>query len=184
VQEWPVLLADNQADEHWIDLRQHLTHKKDSQMWSEITFGKYEAKTLPQVAFIDPSYIYWAAKSSSFGSAKLSKELADVARKGRRIKIPDNDLMDKRVCYYVDRTSGKIANVEVVGTDQGPHVGSSGTLQTSYFDLSVPHKLASYDKTGGKFVIDAIKHHVFGNSKARLTKAKCEGFFDDVTNFG
>jgi len=153
-------------------------------MWSEITFGKHEGKTLPQVAFSDPGYIYWAAAKSSFGSSRLAWELADVAKKGKRIKIPDNDLMDKRVYYYIDRTSGKVANVEVVGADHGPHVGSSGTRQTSYFDISVPRKLAPYDKTGGKFVIGAIKHHVFGNSRAQLTKAKCEAFFDDVTNFG
>ncbi len=43
---------------------------------------------------------------------------------------------------------------------------------------------ASFDKTGGKFVIDAIKYHVFSKSKTRLTKTNCENFFSDPFKFG
>lgn len=151
--------------------------------WTKITFGKHNGKTLPQVAFSDPDYIYWAVEQDHFGTRALSTELADIAKKGSRIKIPGTSHVAKKVRYSIDRNVGKVAGVEVIDASQGPHVGSSGTWDSDFFDLSAPRRWAPYDKTGGRFVVDSIKYHVLANTK-RLAKEKCEAFFEDASNFG
>ncbi|WP_205479523.1 hypothetical protein [Sphingomonas arenae] len=152
--------------------------------WTKIPFGKHAGKTLPQVAFGDPDYIYWALEEDIFKGRSIAAELTEVGRKGKRIKIPADGASSKKVRYYIDRVLNKLANVEVIDADQGAHVGSSGTRDSAFFDLSMPRKIATYDKTGGKFVVSAVKYYVFGKKSARMTKERCEEFFDDPTNFG
>lgn len=151
--------------------------------WSEIPFGKHAGKSLPQVALSDPDYIYWALEENAFKSPCLAAELSEVARKGRRIAIPVNRPPTKRVRYYIDPNVRKLAVVDVIDVTEGPHVGSSGTRELEFFDLSLPRRLAAYDKTGGRLLVDAIKRHVFGKGFTRLTRARCEAFFDDPVNF-
>ncbi len=43
-------------------------------------------------------------------------------------------------------------------------------------------RIASYDKRG-KMLMDAVKYHLFGNAKTRMTRQRCEEFFDDPRNF-
>lgn len=152
--------------------------------WNEILFGKHAGKSLPQVALSDPDYIYWAVEEGTFKSPRLAAELAEVARKGRRIVIPGNRLTTKKVRYYIDPNVRKLAVVDVIDAEEGPHVGSSRTRESDFFDLSLPRRLAPYDKTGGRFLVQAIKRHVFGKESTRLTRARCDGFFDDPANFG
>lgn len=153
-------------------------------VWTVVTFGKHDGKTLPQIAFSDPDYLNWAMKQQLFQNKALAAELKEVTQKAQRISIPENSDNSKKVRYYIDRVTKKLGNVEVIDADQGAHHGSSSASDKEFFDLLFASKTSSYDKTGGKFVIKAIKYHVFGNSKARLTKSKVEDFFDDPTNFG
>lgn len=151
--------------------------------WTPVAFGKYRGKTLPQIAFSDPDYLYWAMKEGVFSSKQIAAEAKDVARKAQRIAVPDHYNAGKKVRYYIDRTRGKLGNVEVIDAGRGPHSGSSSVVDKEFFDLFSASKISSYDKTGGRFVVNSIKYHVFGNSKARLTKSKVEAFFEDSANF-
>ena len=57
------------------------------------------------------------------------------------------------------------------------HVGGHLCTQNRaarHFDLSVPRKIAPYDKMGGKIVVRALKHYVFGSENARLTRERRE----------
>jgi hypothetical protein len=51
-----------------------------------------------------------------------------------------------------------------------------------HFDLSFPRKIADYDKMGGKIIVRALKHFVFGRASARWTRERCERFFEDDAN--
>jgi hypothetical protein len=50
-------------------------------------------------------------------------------------------------------------------------------------DLSVPYQIKKYDKAGGKLLVRAVKFHLFGSVRARLTAKRCAAFFDDERNF-
>jgi len=47
----------------------------------------------------------------------------------------------------------------------------------------VPRQIAEYDKFGCKVMVGAIKYHVIGDENARMTKARCEQFFNDLSHF-
>jgi hypothetical protein len=40
-----------------------------------------------------------------------------------------------------------------------------------------------YGKRGGRLFVGQVKSHLFGGSKARLTTALCEKFFEDEGKF-
>jgi len=46
-----------------------------------------------------------------------------------------------------------------------------------------PDIFQSYDKTGARIMVDAIKHTYFGSSSARMTQNRMEEFFDNPENF-
>jgi hypothetical protein len=50
-------------------------------------------------------------------------------------------------------------------------------------DLGVAHRIASYDKLGSKALISSAKYALFRNTSARMTKERCEAFFEDHGNF-
>jgi hypothetical protein len=41
----------------------------------------------------------------------------------------------------------------------------------------------SYDKTGGKFLVGAVKYRYFGDSSYRMTQKRLETFFENEANF-
>ena len=151
--------------------------------WTVVQFGKYNGKTLPQIILTDPDWFFWAVENDAFKSAALKAEASDIRRKATRIKIPASQPANSKVEYVIHPGVGKLGDVKVVPASQSAHQGSSPTHRADHFDLSVPRRIAPYDKTGGKFVIGAIKHYVFGKKNARLTRQRCEQFFDDLSNF-
>lgn len=153
--------------------------------WTIVNFGKYrgKGKSLPQIVFDDPDWFFWALKDGAFKGA-LASEASEIATKATKIKIPDKKVGEYRVRYYLDPLVGKIADIEVIAADHAPHLGSSGTRELDFFDLSMARRIAPYDKLGGKFIVGAIKTYVFGSKKTRLTKERCEEFFQNPRNFG
>ena len=152
-------------------------------VWTTVTFGKHEGKTLPQIAFSDPDWLRWAVNKGIFTSKRLASEAKDVARKAQRIAIPKDKAGKKKVRYYFQPGTGRLGNIEIIDADRGPHSGSSSVVDSQGFDLFVASKHINYDKAGGKDVVNAVKYHVFGNGSTRITKKKAETFFDDPNNF-
>lgn len=150
-------------------------------MWLEVSFGKYRGKTLPQIVFTDPDWFFWACEQNAFKSAVLKKQAADILEKASRIRIPGGG--DSLVEYVIHPGVGKLAAVEVVLADRPAHEGASPTRRLDRFDLSFARKVAPYDKEGGRVLIDAVKRYVFGNPSTRMTRQKCEAFFDSPANF-
>ena len=149
--------------------------------WTKVPFGRYEGKSLPQIVLVDPDYFFWAIERNLF-KGPLKREAREIARKATRIKV--HSKKPSEVEYVIHPSVGKLAAVNVVPANEPPHEGASSTQRSDYFDLSFARSLASYDKLGGQIIVDAIKYHVFGSSKARLTRGRCEVFFDDDSNFG
>lgn len=149
--------------------------------WTVVGFGKHRGKTLPQIVLTDPDWFFWAVESDVFKSPALKKEAEEISRKATRIRIPRG--AGSKVEYVIHPSVGKLADVTVIPANHPRHEGASPTRRSDHFDMSMPRKIAPYDKTGGKIMLRAIKHYVFGGSGARLTQARCEEFFDDDGNF-
>ena len=148
--------------------------------WTEVNFGKYKGKTLPQIVLSDPDYFFWAIEENVFSRyPSLDSAASDLARKASRIKVPSNHVVE----YFIHPGVGKLAAVEIVPEDRPPHLGASKTFRRPFFDLSAPRSIANYDKTGGKVLISAFKALFLGSSDARPTKKRCEEFFENSSHF-
>jgi len=152
--------------------------------WSIINFGKHKGKTLPQVLFSDPDWFFWAVEEGVLQKkGALRSEEADLNSKARHIKIPSKEGPNMRAEYVIHRPTMKFSHMELVPTDRPHHEGSSPTFRKAVIDLSVPREIAPYDKLGCKSMLTSAKFYLFGSENARMTKKRCEDFFDDPDNF-
>jgi len=113
-------------------------------------FGKHKGKTLPQIIFTDPSWVFWAYEKNIFKSRVLSREAEDICMKATSIKIPNQKRERKVAEYFIHAPTGKFAHMCIVPESQPQHVGSSRTARKDVIDLSFP---GYYDKLGYKTMI-------------------------------
>ena len=152
--------------------------------WTILGFGKHKSKTFPQVLFTDPDWFFWAIETDIFkNKGALHSEANDINYKARNIKIPNDDEGSLSVEYYIHKPTGKFSHFDVVPTSQPEHIGSSPSFRSQLVDMSVPRKIAPYDKLGCKQLVSSLKTCLFGNKSKRMTKNICEEFFDDPNNF-
>ena len=77
----------------------------------------------------------------------------------------------------------KFGGMNLVPENRPHHEGSTRTFRSRVIDMEVPRRIAEYDKFGCKLMVHAIKHYVIGDEDARMTKARCEEFFNESSNF-
>ena len=153
-------------------------------IWSELTFGKHNGKSLPQVLFTDPDWFFWAIENDVFTKRPaLAHEATVLNRRARNIKIPGAKPDSKLVEYVIHRPTGKFSHFDVVPAGRPDHEGSSPTFRSPVIDMSVPRQIAKYDKLGCRSLLKSLKFHVFGGESARITRKKAEEFFSDGSNF-
>lgn len=152
--------------------------------WTRVTFGKHKGKTLPQIVFADPDWFFWAIENGAFkNKGSLEAEASDVYRKATRIRIPSDPSGPMVAEYWMDLSSGKFSHMQIVPADRPAHDGASPTRRLEVINLAAPRALAAYDKLGGRNMVRSAKYALFGDSKARMTKQRCESFFSDPNNF-
>ena len=142
--------------------------------WTELMFGKHEGKTLPQIVFADTDWFFWAYEAGVLDRHGTMDEAKSVCRRATRIRIPQDGVEKLVAEYALCPTTGMFANVEIVPKSRRHHQGSSPTMRLPVFDLSVPRRFNSYDKAGGKALVNALKVYLFGDRDYRLTKDRCE----------
>lgn len=152
--------------------------------WTPLDFGKYKGKTLPQVLFSDPEWFFWACAQGVFKSRPKHRDQASaLLAKAKSIKVPQTGT-EKIVAEYVFHPLvKKFAGFDLVPDSQDHHVGSSPTRRLDYIDLSIPYNTATYDKLGGKLMIQSLKRHLLGGEEVRMTRKRCEEFFNDNSRF-
>jgi hypothetical protein len=77
----------------------------------------------------------------------------------------------------------KFSHFVVVPREREHHVGSSPAFRGEVIDMSVPRRIAKYDKTGCKSLVSSLKAHLFGSDSARITRKRAEAFFSEPSNF-
>ena len=153
--------------------------------WTIIPFGKHKGKTFPQIMFSDPDWVFWAFEEGVFDRqwAFLAREAANIYCKAQYIKIPSR-LGENLVVENTGHSStGTFQDFRIVSKGQANHEGSSLTLYRDVIDLRIPRRFSSYDKLGYECMLRSLKFYLFGNERLRMTKEKCEQFFDDPANF-
>ena len=150
--------------------------------WSILRFSKHKGKTLPQILFSDPDWFFWAIEENVF-KGQLKDEAERIDARARAIRIPNNTRGKLQAEYFVHRPTGKFGDMEIVPASRPLHQGSSPAFRKDVIDLSVPRNIARYDKLGCRTLLSSAKHVLFGSRSARMTKERCETFFDDPKNF-
>ncbi len=152
--------------------------------WSKIYFGKHKGKTLPQVVFSDPDWFFWAIDDGVFdGKGALKIEAKEIYKKATSIRIPEEGNEELVAEYGLRPSNGTFCDLEIVPKSRPPHEGSTRTFRLPVIDLSVPRRIKDYDKLGCRLLISTAKFYLFGDSKRKMTKKRCEEFFSDDSNF-
>jgi hypothetical protein len=152
--------------------------------WTTLNFGKHKGKSLPQVLFSDPDWFFWACNEGVFETRSLlRREAATLLSRATSIRIPKVLPGRNVVEYMLYPNSGKFSGFEIVQKSLPAHDGSTQTLRSDHIDMSFPCRLANYDKLGCAILVRNLKFVYFGSESARMTRARCEAFFDDLSHF-
>ncbi len=148
-------------------------------MWSILNFGKHKDKSLPEVILHDPDWFFWAEKNHVLDRGILIEEATLLDYRARNIRIPRANPEDWCVQYIA--RDGKFADFQIV--EVSTPWDSWEAWRGDRLDLSLPTQLTRYDKLGCRLLLKRFKHYFFGNQQIRLTKKRCEGFFENQDNF-
>ena len=152
--------------------------------WTELWFGKYKGKALPQVLFSDPDWFFWAMEIGLFNDkGVLLDEAKELNQKAKKIFVPNKGKEKMAVDYYVHPSSNRLSNIKMVPASRSRHKGSSTTIRSDYIDLSIPRSILEHDKSGNNFLISFLKNYLFEDGNCRMTKRRCEEFFSNDDNF-
>ena len=151
---------------------------------TELRFGKHKGKTLAQVMFKDPDWFFWAYSVGRFkGSPLYGREADEIYRKSRAIKVPQTGDEKMVAEYIVDPRNHNFRGLDLVPVSRPPHKGYSITFRSPVIDMALVRQIANYDKSGYQRLVRDIKSYVLGNRSIRMTRSRCEAFFDDDANF-
>lgn len=149
--------------------------------WLVVDFGKYKGKSLPQIMFSDPDWFFYAYSEGYFNSkGNLRIEANEISKKSVSIKIPQKGPVKLVAEYTIHPTTHNFCDLEIVPVDRDPHHGS---FRKDVIDMTIPKQIQKYDKFGYKILISCIKTYLFGNTKIKMTKERCEEFFSNNENF-
>jgi hypothetical protein len=153
-------------------------------MWSNLTFGKYAGKSLPQVLLRDPDWFFWAIEEGVFDKySGLLSEAHDLNYKAHHIKIPKTDPQEWCIRYVIYKGES-FADFEIVEAAQPKHYGSWNIVfYDDHLNLSIPRRCRKYDKLGFRLLLKKFKFYFLGNSRARLTRRWCNEFFANPNHF-
>lgn len=156
--------------------------------WSILWFGKYSGKTLPQIMFVDPDWFFWACEDGAFRNkgARLKEEAEEIKRKSTSIRIPQNS-SEKLIATYTFSDKG-FADLEIASKGDLIHGGLYLTYPLRVIDFSqprepIPGERLYYDKQGYRIFLKNVKFILFGDRSYRMTRRRCEEFFDNDANF-
>ncbi len=152
--------------------------------WLKTHTGRYKQSTLPQVMFKDPDWFYCLHEDDAFNyRPDLGAQAENIYKKSRNIRIPRSGDESYVVEYFEHPSYNKFSHFRIVPENQPHHVGSSPTDRKKVIDMYYPRFCHKYDKGGYKRFIACLKEEYFGSKNYKMTKKRCEEFFDDPSNF-
>lgn len=153
-------------------------------IWTVLNFGKHKGNSLPQIMFTDPHWFYSAFEDGTFDDrGDLRAEADDIFYKSTTIKIPQKGKETLVAEYRIHAEPQNSIGFKFV--DQGRLLSecTSTVFRRFVIDLSIPGKIDGYNKLGYKIFLMNLKYYLFGSEKIKLTKERCEEFFNNNDNF-
>lgn len=152
--------------------------------WNELDFGKHVGKSLPQTLLADPDWFFWAIEETVFDKrAGVRSQALLLNVRARSIRPPTDEYPDPVVEYLIHRPTMKFGRFEIVPRTREHHEGGSPAFRFDLIDMSVPRRIAQYDKLGCKSLVRSLKHYFFGGESVRVTRARADSFFSNPANF-
>jgi hypothetical protein len=111
------------------------------------------------------------------------READEIYRKSRLVKVPQRGDEQLVAEYIVDPRRHNFRGLDLVPASRPPHQGYSQTFRLPVIDMAKVWEIAKYDKSGYQRLISDLKLYLFGSRRVRMTKQRCEAFFDDDANF-
>lgn len=149
--------------------------------WTTVTFGKYKDKylTLPQIVLKDPDWFFWAYEQEAFFD-NLLDEAEEIYNKATSIRILTNAGDDPEIEYLKHPSEQGFERIRMIPrSDPVPN----DSLRSSVIDLRIPRRMKKMDRLGNDLLVKFLKTQYFGSPDARLTKKRCEEFFETDENF-
>ena len=156
--------------------------QEESEVWSEIPFGKHKGMTLPLLLFRDAGWFFWAIANDVF-RGYLAQEAEDIYQKATNIRIPKSCGKDVVVEYIYHPHAGTFVDFKIVPEAQP--FSTNVHVRSEVIDMSIPHRIAGGrpDKLGYKFFVQCLKFYFFGSRSHRINRTRAESFFNDRTKF-
>ena len=135
--------------------------------------------------FKDPDWFFWAVEEGVFEnkSNSILEQAEDLYKKATHIKIPNNPNGNLAVEYTIHPPTGKFSSFEIVPGSRPLHKGSSPAFRSKTIDMSAPRRIAKFDKLGCRNLLTSLKYYIFGDGSFKMTKKRCEEFFNEPNNF-
>ena len=126
--------------------------------------------------FNNADWFFWAYENRCFKNG-LAHQAREIYRRSRCIRVPEIDNQERVVKYEIYKS--KFQTMCLI-----PNIpGMQGENVSRLIDFYTPKKYAQYDKTGFNNFVHALKGILFGNPGRYMTKAICEEFFSNDSNF-
>ena len=147
--------------------------------WSKL-LAIHHNRTLPEVMFKDPDWFFFLYFNKKF-YRDLLDEVEDVYLKACHIRIPGNEGGDLVAEYVFSR--GEFIELRIVPRERPVEATGTQTIRKNAIDMSVLYSQRGYDKRGYRVFMRDMKEILFGNASARMSKERCEKFFNNSQNF-
>ncbi len=150
-------------------------------MWTHLSFGKHQHRTLPTVLFTDPDWFFWAYEQNLFSYGPIADEAELLYTRARRIHLPE-DNGPAVAMYTVEPGTGRFGGLHV---ERSRFASDGGTVVffRNHIDLLFPRLLRAYDKMGMRILIHDLKEILLGSPRIRMTAERCNAFFSEDRNF-
>jgi len=145
--------------------------------WLPVPFKKHKGKTLPQILFEDPSYVFWLV-GQGYVYGRLLHQLNFVVERARHI-LPPREIPDEYQFGVEYNGEGWLERIRILEKSRG----AANLIVTPHLDLSL-FCLFRLDEMREK---DALLHWLraeFFDCEGLISKVACEAFLNDDSNFG
>ena len=149
--------------------------------WTKVPHKKHRGKTLPEIAFHDPYYLMWLITEAEL-HGPLVLEAYKMKRRVSRIILKGRKRRSYEFAWDIDPRGfrGVCVAPPVPPKDRQPRDG----VRTKFLDLGMLKTHGRFAKADYELFRAQIFEILFGDPNRKMTKKRCEGFFNNRRNFG
>lgn len=150
--------------------------------WSRIPGGRYRGRTIPEIAFLDPDYLFFCAENNVFAKwgRRVGLEGMLAVERMRNIKIPGTKPSH---AIFIFNLNGEFLTMEIISEKERWDVnGREVIYRSDRIDLGLIRNIRPRDFSAYARLLAIVKREVFG-STIYPTVPDFEEFFSNVDNF-